>query len=188
MNSFIRMVRRADQGLAAFESALLVVVVAVMLVLAVTQVILKIAHAGVEQVEMSARYLVIWVAFLGGAVATYQVRHINIDVLNRFVGMTGRRVAGVVINLVALGLIGVLLAVVWSYVADMRADGRVAIEFTALGGTWRLMSWWFASIMPVGLALMACHFLTRAILHASGTLEGEGGTEAGVDDAAGGAS
>jgi len=181
MTKFIRIVRGVDRGMAAAESAMLVVVMTVMVLLAVTQVLFKIAHSGVEQVEMTARYLVIWVAFLGGSVASHQGRHINIDLFSRFVGPMGRRIAGVLVNAIATALIVVMLSVACSYVSDMMQEGRVAVEFPLFGTTWNLKGWWFASILPLGLALMGCHFLILAILNACGAVEGQGETLLAVD-------
>ncbi len=177
-----RWVSAVDRGVARVETAALVCVVAALLVIAVVQVVLKLCGAGLQWMEMIGRWLVLWVGFLGGAVASHQGRHITIDVLSRFARGTTRRVLGVVVNAVGAALSVLLLAISLSYLGQKVSDGAVAFSV----GRAEIPEWWMASVVPAGLVLMAWHFAVQALL--SGTsapdkgepAETAGGTEGGT--------
>ncbi len=169
-----RWVTAVDRGLARVETAALVCVVATLLVIAVVQVVLKLAGAGLQWMEMLGRWLVLWVGFLGGAVASQQGRHITIDVLSRFARGTTRRVLGVVVNLVGAGLSLVLLKVSLSYLGQKVSDGAVAFAV----GRMEVPEWWMASVVPAGLALMAWHFTVQALVFGTQDAGSRAGAEA----------
>lgn len=176
-----RILTAVDRGLARVETGALVFVVTALLVIATVQVVLKVCGVGLQWMEMLGRWLVLWVGFLGGAVASHQGRHITIDVVSRFVRGRARRVLGVVVNAVGAVLSLLLLKVSWSYLGQKMSDGSVA--FT-VGGT-EVPEWWMAVVVPVGLALMTWHFAVRAV--ESGTqAPARGGGSGGVAGGEGG--
>lgn len=166
---FIDWIKAIDRVVAMAVSAVLVVVVAIMAVMAAVQVFLKMGNMGVLQFEQITRLLVIWIGFLGGAVATYQGRNISIDIVTRFVGPRVKRVLGVMVNGAALFLLGVLFRVSLKYVSDMVGEDNIA--FALWGITAR--EWWFALIMPVGLGVMWWHFLA-GLFYSIGGVRGPG--------------
>lgn len=159
MKTVTRVLAAADRGVARVETAALVCVVAALLVIAVVQVVLKLCGAGLQWMEMLGRWLVLWVGFLGGAVASHQGRHITIDVFSRFARGTTRRVLGVVVNTVGAALSLALLKISWSYLGQKVSDGSVAFSV----GRIEVPEWWMASVVPAGLALMAWHFAVQAV-------------------------
>lgn len=157
-----------DRGVARVETGALVGVVALLLVVAVAQVVLKLCGAGIQWLEMLGRWLVLWVGFLGGAVASHQGRHITIDVFSRVVAGRTRRILGVVINATGAVLSLLLLKISLSYLGRKVEDGAVAFS---VGGV-DIPEWWMASVVPAGLALMAWHLAVQAVLSgASGPVE-----------------
>lgn len=172
------MLTALDRGVARVETAVLVMVVAVLLLLAFAQVVLKLCGAGIEWMEMLGRWLVLWVGFLGGAVASHQGRHITIDVISRFARGTTRRMLGTVVNVVGVALSLVLLKIALAYLSRKITDGSVAFS---IGGT-DIPEWWMAVVVPAGLLLMAWHFAVQAIAPAD--LAGTGAIP--TDDRVGG--
>ncbi len=174
-----RFLGAVDRGVARVETGALVGVVALLLVVVGAQVVLKWCGAGGQWSEMLGRWLVLWVGFLGGAVASHQGRHITIDVFSRFATGRTRRVLGVVINAVGAVLSLLLLKISWSYLGQKVEDGAVAFS---VGGV-DIPEWWMASVVPAGLALMAWHLAVQAVLSGA---SGVGGDKASGRDAGGG--
>ncbi|NOZ02888.1 MAG: TRAP transporter small permease subunit [Deltaproteobacteria bacterium] len=156
-----RLIRAVDSAVARVETAALVTILAVMAFLAVVQVTLKLFGAGIPWLEMFVRYLVVWVGFLGGAVASFQARHITIDVVSRFVKGRVRRVFGVVVNLVSAILVAVLIVVSLYYIQRKIGDRSIAFAIPRAGGNIEFLEWWFATIIPVGFGLMGWHFMVQ---------------------------
>lgn len=149
-----------ERYLARAETIVLVAVVSTLLLVAVVQVVLKLFGAGVPWLEMFGRWLVLWVGFLGGAVASHQGRHITIDVVSRFARGTARRVLRVLVSVSAAIVCLVLLKTSLAYLGGKVSDGSVA--FSIAGND--VPEWWMASVVPVGLILMTWHFAVQAIL------------------------
>lgn len=172
------MLRKADRFLAFLETWALVVVVALLLVLAALEVTLKLLGFGIQWLEMLVRYMVLWVGFLGGAVASHEARHITIDVVTRFTKGLWRRLVMAVVNLVACGLALWLLFISFRFLAQKQSDNSIAFS---LFGSLDVPEWLAAVIVPIGLFLMAFHFLVQAIepqedgVGAGGMEEGRGG-------------
>lgn len=172
MNSIIETIKKIDRGLARVETWLIVFVVAAMLLLTTTHVILKLVGAPVIQLEEAARFLVIWVGFAGGAVAAHQGRHINVDVLTRFLRGWWGSVVMTAVWIIGAAMTLVLLHSAISYVftseQSLLRDGDIALSFTLGGKTIGIPGWIAASIIPVGLALIAIHMLFSAVYSATG--------------------
>lgn len=77
--------RRLNYQLYKFQKIFIVVVFLLLLLLSLTQVLLRLFfNLGLESADSIIRYLVMWVGFLGASLATYKNRHINIDVASQF--------------------------------------------------------------------------------------------------------
>lgn len=163
MGKFIESVQSLDRKLAMFETVTICVVVSAMLLLTTSHVLLKLFGQGIMQFEEIARYLVIWVGFLGGAVATYQSRHINIDMFGRFLKGTSGRVIMTVLSVIALAIVGVMLKTAISYVGGFHSSGEIAVSFGDPQPWLAIPQWLAAIIMPIGLILIALHMIAAAI-------------------------
>jgi TRAP-type C4-dicarboxylate transport system permease small subunit len=148
--------RLVDRGLTMLVSVLLVCSFALMLGLAVVQVLLReIVHTNILWGDMAARHLVIWVGFFGAFLASRNGRHFNIGFLSRFLGPKGRPWFNVVSDLFAAVICVFLVAAGWTFVTvglDPHAVLFLGIRQTAA-----------AMIVPSGFLLMALQFTLRAI-------------------------
>ena len=67
------------------ENSALVVSLATMLILAISQIVLRnFFDTGIFWADSFMRLLVLWVALLGAMVATREQNHINIDAVSRY--------------------------------------------------------------------------------------------------------
>lgn len=163
MNPVLRVIRGVDSALAKVETVAIVVVVAAMMLLTTAHVALKLSGMGVIQLEEAARYLVIWVGFLGGSVAAYQSRHINIDIMTRFIKGVPKRISLCLVWLIGVVITVVLAKTAISYVGDLKEAAGVAIAFGEPGSEFQVQEWLLAIIMPVGLILIGWHMFAGAV-------------------------
>lgn len=172
MITFIDVVKKIDLALARFETWLIVVVVCAMLLMTSLHVLLKLIGMPVVQLEEGARFLVIWVAFAGGAVAAHQGRHINVDVFSRFLRGRWGRVIMTIVWTIGTAMTALLLDKAVSYVFisenSLLHDSDVAINFNIGGRTFGLPGWVAASIIPLGLLLITVHMIFAAIYAGAG--------------------
>ena len=157
-------VERFDRMLARLESALLLLVIVVMVALAATQLYLRKFHDfGFDWADVLIRQLVLWIAFLGGALATHQGRHIAIDAAAKLLPARWSAVVRALTSVAAAAITVIMVRAAWTFLLDeIDTDSRL------MGS---LRQWWFVAIIPATLALAAFHFLVamrRAVVEAGG--------------------
>ncbi|HWP81686.1 MAG TPA: TRAP transporter small permease [Bacteroidota bacterium] len=160
------LLQRLDSFLNKFESALLVFFLTVMILLAFLQVVLRNAFSeGILWADILLRHLVLWIGFLGAAIATSHDRHINIDALTRFLTGRVRSSAKVLTYLFAAAICILLFDASLAYIRlEVDLDSTVYEE---------IPSWYAAAIIPGGYALLAIHFLIRVALAMNALVRGE---------------
>jgi TRAP-type C4-dicarboxylate transport system permease small subunit len=150
--------RRLDLLLNRIETAILIILLTVMVALAFLQVVLRnLFSAGLFWGDILLRHILLWLGFLGAALATSEERHINIDALRRFLSPRIRTVVDVVTDTFAAFVCALLAKASWTFV-----EAEIAANSTVFEG---IPSWYAEIIIPVGFGLLVVHFLIRAILH-----------------------
>lgn len=147
--------RRIGRGIAWAEDALLITILLGLVVLAVTQIGLRnLADSGLPWADPVLRAGVLWLALLGGAVASRDNRHITVDILSR-------RLHGGAQRLVARAT-HLFTAAICSTAAWV--SGRFVLDEYRYGGDWvlGLPSWAPPLILPVGFGLIALRYLGHA--------------------------
>jgi len=147
---------RIDGILNKVEGALLITFLTVMVLMAFLQVVLRnVFSGGIPWADILLRHLVLWVGFLGAALAASRDRHISIDAFARM--MTPRVRAGVriVTNLFTIVVCYLLFDAARTFVQFEIEDQR---ELFA-----GIPEWYSAIIIPVGFGLLMIHFGVRLI-------------------------
>jgi TRAP-type C4-dicarboxylate transport system permease small subunit len=142
------------------EQSFVVVILGLMVLLAFLQVILRnFFSGGFIWGDTLLRHLVLWLGFLGAAVAAEREKHISIDIIGRIVPPR----------------IGILIRIITNFFATIVSFYLAKAGLTFLqseietGDTlmtiadYELPAWWFQVIIPVGFALISFHFLLRTI-------------------------
>jgi TRAP-type C4-dicarboxylate transport system permease small subunit len=152
----MKFLRRLDRAIAAAETALLVVLLGVMVLLDFTQVILRnFFSSGIIWADTFLRHMVLWVAFLGASLAVQERKHINIDVLTRFMSDRGKRIARIATD---------LFAALVSFAFLKASVGFVSSEIT--NSTILLLSiptWYFELIIPIGYGMLTFRFCMKTV-------------------------
>jgi len=153
----MKILQRIDKALTRAEEYTLTFLLSVMVVMAFLQVVLRnVFSSGILWADVFLRHLLLWLGFLGAAIATSENRHINIDALRRYLSPRVRTWVEVVTNLFATFICFMLARASWTFVQGEIADRR-----TLFGD---IPSWYAQIIIPVGFGLLALHFFIRVLL------------------------
>lgn len=147
---------RMDAAIGRLESALMVLFLGTMLLLAFAQIVLRnFMGIGLSWSEPLVRYLVLWVGFIGASLAARQGRHITIEVFKLRPSATGRRY---LLALSQLCAAGVCSAMTWAAVKFVRDDAQIGNR-TFLD----IPTWVPETILPAAFAIMTLRFLLRGL-------------------------
>lgn len=154
----MKVLRRIDATLFRAEGALVVLLLSLMILLSFVQVILRNAFA--ETLlwgEILLRHLVLWIGFIGAAMAASADRHIHIDALTRFLPPRLKLSAKILTNLFAATVCFFLLRASLTFVGNEIEDGSVLYS--------GIPSWYSQIIIPGGFGLIIVHVLIRTAVH-----------------------
>ena len=164
----MKILKTLDLVLNKVEGALLIPMLSVMVLVAFSQVMLRnVFHTGIDGADVLLRHLVLWIGFLGAAIATSEERHINIDALRRFLPLRIRSAVDVLTDLFAAVVCFFLMNAARVFVESEMSDNRMVFQ--------GVPSWCVQCIIPIGFGLLVVHFTIRAILraHAAATKGGK---------------
>ena len=138
------------------EDGLLVALTAVMVVVAVAQIVLRnLLSVTLLWADPLVRMLVLWTAFLGALVAVREDRHIRIDAALRLLSAPHRRYVDVVVNLCCAAVCGLLAVIAVDFVHEEYLYG--------MRGALEMPNWVLQLVFPVAFAVMAWRFLRRSL-------------------------
>jgi len=161
----MKILQRVDALLNKAEGMLLVLFLSVMLVMAFLQVILRNFFSyGFPWADLLLRHLVLWIAFLGAALATSQERHISIDAFTRFLPERIKYAARVLTNLFAATVCYYLMTAAATFLQSEMDAGTVFYGSVPV--------WYAQLIIPVGFGLLMFHFVVRVLLDLRATVKG----------------
>ncbi|MBN1423758.1 TRAP transporter small permease [Candidatus Fermentibacteria bacterium] len=148
--------RRLARILAGAETAFLVFLVCLLLIVGLLQLVLRnVFHTGVLWFEPLSRYLVLWIAFAGAVAAAGEDRHIRVDLLPRLLKGRVGAMLGAVTSLAAAFVCAALAKSGIVFLASEREFGTVA--FLAVP------TWIALAAIPVGFALTGLRLTVSAV-------------------------
>ncbi|HET9888079.1 MAG TPA: TRAP transporter small permease subunit [bacterium] len=165
------------RGLDGFVALLVAIVLLAMVMLSALQILLRnVFDTGLLWIDPLLRHFVLFIALLGGIVATGQKRHIQISFLERFVHGRARRIVG---SLAATLAVVICLAIVHAGLLLVRDE--IQSGERALFG---IPSWILILAIPAGFLAIAIRFANLIFLELAGEAPiGEGADELGVRQA-----
>jgi TRAP-type C4-dicarboxylate transport system permease small subunit len=163
----MKLLKRFDILLNKLEGGLLILFLSAMILLAFAQVVLRnVFFAGILWGDILLRHLVLWIGFLGAAIATSNGRHISIDALTRFLPTRPRQAVSVLTHLFAAAICYLLLRGSITFIRN-----EIAMQTTVYES---IPSWYGEIIIPVGFGLLVVHFVIRAVVGLQSFVRGEG--------------
>ncbi|OYV84986.1 MAG: hypothetical protein B7Z63_06135 [Ignavibacteriae bacterium 37-53-5] len=153
----MKILRSIDAALTRAERYLVITLLSVMIFFAFLQVVLRnLFSSGIMWADILLRHILLWLGFLGAAIATSEHRHINIDALRRFFSPRIRAYVDMVTDLFAAFICFLLAKASWTFVMMEMEDKNMMLE--------GIPSWYAEIILPVGFGLLVVHFVIRALL------------------------
>jgi TRAP-type C4-dicarboxylate transport system permease small subunit len=147
---------RTDELIDRVEQTLVSILLGLMILIAFLQIVLRnIFATGIAWADPLVRNLVLWVGFVGAAIATREGRHISIDVLPRWVPQQGKAIIGIIVQLFSAFICGLLTFAAVKFVRNEALMGSV----TFLG----IPAWGPQMILPVIFGIMALRFALRSL-------------------------
>jgi TRAP-type C4-dicarboxylate transport system permease small subunit len=143
---------RSQMIIERVEDSVLVGLLLLMIVMSVLQIFLRDLFAtGIVWSDVLVRILVLWVGLVGAMVASRQGRHINIDIMDRYLSVRAKIWARSVVE---------LFTAMICLVAAFYGLRFVHMEFSAGGKAFaKIPSWLCESIIPFGFVVMAVRYL-----------------------------
>lgn len=145
-----------DEIIAKVETALVIILLSLMVIIGFAQILLRnFFQTGLLWADPFLRYAVLWLAFIGASIATYEDRHINIDVLTRLLSPKLKRAISILTNAFALVVCIILLKASVDFI-------KMELEYPTevfLG----IQNWMLEIIIPIGFGLMSLRFLFRIL-------------------------
>jgi TRAP-type C4-dicarboxylate transport system permease small subunit len=150
--------RRAEDLLARAEGAALVGLLGVMVTLAFAQVVLRHFGDGLLWGETLLKQLVMWIGFLGAALAARAEKHFAWEAAHLGTPEKWKAPLRCFASLAGAVVCALMLQAAWSYAADDKASG----EMLATIGSLSIPSWIAAAGIPGGFALILAHMLFKS--------------------------
>ncbi len=149
MNTFLRKnISQVSRRFEVIETWLTASLVVFLVVFSLLQIILRnIFSTGIIWGDTLLRHIVLWVCLLGAARATADRKHIQIDLLSKLLPAGSARTLGIISNLFALAVSGLLFYASLAFIQNEMDSG-----ITAFVG---IPAWWLETAFPLGFALMA---------------------------------
>ncbi len=155
---------RLDSAGRFVENTLLVLLLGGMMVLSVTQIVLReIFNTGLVWSGELLKLMVLWLAMIATVAACRDNRHIRIDALSRILPRSFVRFSRVFVDLFAAAVCGVVAWQAWRYLQlEIEFEDTVLIDTPA---------WIAHGIIPVAFAVAAYRFVVGALKTALGQEE-----------------
>jgi len=166
------LLQNINASLGKIETGLLCLIIAMMLGLAILKIVLRyVFSASLLWSDVMLQHLTLWLCLLGAALATCERRHISIDVLSRILPKNITRWSNLVVDCLALIVVGILAHYGFIFLHDEQLSEAVLIGSVPL--------WWAKAIIPYGFVLIGIHLLLQIGIYFTGgektsnTVEGE---------------
>jgi len=140
-----------DEKISRVEKALIAALLTTMIVLAFSQIVLRNFFAtGIDWGDSLVRNLVVWVGFIGAAVAVREGKHITIDILSHWVSGVAGRIVQSISHLASTLICGLLT---WAGIKFIMFEAQ-------MGSTTfiELPAWILELIIPVTFGLMTLRY------------------------------
>lgn len=148
------------------EDSFLAVLLSTMIILAVTQIVLRnFFDSGLIWADPLLRLLVLWVGLAGAMVATREDHHISIDVITRSLPLRVQLAVRVFVDIFT-GTVSAIIAYHAARMVQMDKDAEI-LAFAEVPG------WWCELIIPLAFGVIALRYMMYAVIHTSQLFSGQ---------------
>lgn len=147
---------RVDAIIDRVEQTLVSIFLSAMILIAFLQIVLRdIFATGFTWGDPLVRNLVLWVGFIGAAIATREGKHISIDVVSQWVPPRGKILIEVIIYVASFIICGLLTFAAVKFIRNESLTNNI----TFLG----IRSWIPELVLPITFGLMTIRYGFRSL-------------------------
>ena len=145
---------RLDEKISRVEQVSITILLTMMILMAFFQIVLRnFFDTGITWGDSLVRYLVVWVGFIGAAIATKEGKHINIDVVSRWLTEPKSNYIRLVSHFFSAVICGLLTLAAIKFIRFEAQMGSIAF--------FKLPVWVPEIIILVTFGLMTLRFAVR---------------------------
>ncbi len=147
--------KRLDDIIEKIEKFLLSLLLSLMILVAFFQILLRnLLSTGISWGDLSVRYLVLWVGFIGASLAVRQGKHITIDPFSHWLKGVRSLAVGCMTNLFSAFVCALLTVAAVTFV---RIEVQLG-DISPLG----VSTWVLQIVLPITCAVMSVRFACRS--------------------------
>ena len=140
-----------DEVIDRVEQTLITILLSLMIAIAFLQIVLRnIFATGIVWADPLVRNLVLWVGFVGAAIATREGKHITIDMLPQRVPQQVKAIIGIIIQLFAAFICALLTFASVKFVKNEALMGSITFA--------GIPAWVPQLILPITFGIMSLRF------------------------------
>jgi len=151
---------KTDETIAKVEQTLIVTFLSFMILVAFLQIVLRnVFSTGIGWGDSFLRNLVLWIGFVGATLATKEGKHINIDIVSRWLPSLGRNIVILITHLFSFSVCCLLTYAALKFIRnEVQMGNRTLLNIPA---------WIPEMVLPMTFALMSFRFGLRAFKNLS---------------------
>lgn len=151
---------KADEAIAKVEQTLIVTFLSFMIFVAFLQIVLRnVFSTGLDWGDSFLRNLVLWIGFIGATLATKEGKHINIDIISRWLPSLGRNIVTLITHLFSFSVCCLLTYAALKFIRnEVQMGNRTLLNIPA---------WIPEMILPMTFSLMTFRFGLRSLRNLS---------------------
>ena len=154
---------RVDEIIDRVEQSVLVILLSLMILIAFFQIVLRnLFDTGLTWGDPLVRNLVLWVGFIGAALATREGKQINIDVVSRWMPLRGKGFIEAITDLFSSFICALLTFAALKFIKNEVQMGNVVFP--------GVPSWIAEMILPITFGLMTLRSGFRSLKNFSRTM------------------
>jgi len=151
---------RTDEIIDRMEQTLIFILLSLMILTAFLQIILRnIFATGLIWADPMVRNLVLWVGFIGAAIATKEGKHITIDVVSQWMPSREKTFVNLITQLFSFTICVLLTFAALKFIKNEFQMGNITF--------FNIPAWVPQTILPVTFGLMAFRFFLQAFKNLS---------------------
>jgi len=151
---------RIDEAIGRVEQTLLVVFLGFIILVAFVQIVLRnFFSTGLDWGDALVRNLVLWIGFIGATLATKEGKHINIDVVSRWLPSLGKNMVALLTHLFSFCICCLLTYAALKFIRnEVQMEHRTFLDIPV---------WIPELILPMTFGLMTLRFGLRSFRNLS---------------------
>ena len=145
---------RLDEKISRVEQVSITILLTMMILMAFFQIVPRnFCDTGITWGDSLVRYLLVWVGFIGAAIATKEGKHITIDVVSRWLTESKSNTIRLISHFFSAAICGLLTLAAIKFIRFEAQMGSIAF--------FKLPVWVPEIIIPVTFGLMTLRFAVR---------------------------